>query len=187
VLAATTACWLEVEFIDVRFPLTTAFDGNPADFLELFEVGNQTATGNAHILGYELLTGIAVIVLPCVAKKQGVREFGARRNRIGVEKEIRHHRKTTRRCGIGIAKTDIVVDSFEAAADVLHAANYSVVPPGSLGLSTLSNWVFSGSRPRSAGGDWPVDLGWLAAPAVAHVNAARRSRAASSRCDRAVA
>ena len=92
----------------------------PAHFLQLFEVGDQTAAGNAHILGDELLAGIAIVVLPGVAKEQGIREFRTRRDRVGVEKKIRHHRKATRGCGIGIAQTDIAVDSFEMAADVVH-------------------------------------------------------------------
>jgi hypothetical protein len=137
-LLGTKALRLEVEFIDVGLALSTPFDGHPADLLQLLEVGDQTATGDAHILGYKLLAGIAIVVLPRVAQEQGIGELRARRDRVGVEKKIRHHREATRGCGIGIAQTDIAVDNFEMAADVLHGANYSVPPLAGAELSTVS-------------------------------------------------
>ena len=126
---------LQVELVDVGFTLPAALDGDPAHLLQLLEVGDQAATGNAHVVGDELLAGITIIVLPGISKEQGIRELRTRRDGIGVEKKIRHHREATRRCGIGIAETDVAVDSFEMAADVLHAANYTVPPPAAAALS----------------------------------------------------
>src|ERR1700682_1673845 len=94
-LLGPKASWFEIELVDVGLALSTAFDGKPAHLLELFEVGDQAAAGNAHVLGDELLARVAIVRLPSGGKEQGVRELGARRDRVGVEKKIRHHREAT--------------------------------------------------------------------------------------------
>src|SRR2546423_707632 len=79
-LLGTKPFRLEVEFVDVGLALPTAFDGQPADLLELLEIGDQTAAGYTHILGNQLLAGIAIVVLPCVTQEQGIGELRAWRD-----------------------------------------------------------------------------------------------------------
>src|SRR5437762_1261202 len=90
-LLGTKPLRLEVKFVDVGLALSTALDGQPADLLELLQIRDETAASHTHILGNQLLAGIAIVVLPCVAQEQGIGELRAWRDRVGVEQEIRHH------------------------------------------------------------------------------------------------
>ena len=119
-LLGTKASRLQIELVDVGLALPATFDTDPTHLLKLLEVGDQAPAGDAHILRYKLLAGITKVVLPSVAKEQGIRELRTRRDRAGVEKKVRHHCKSARRCGVGVAETNVAVDSFEMAADVLH-------------------------------------------------------------------
>lgn len=109
-----------VERVDVGLALAAPGDGQEAIGLKRLEVLAHVGLVQAHVVGKPLLSGIAVVVLPCVAEQHGERELVAGAQFLRLKQEVRDLGEAAARRGVGAAQDDVAI--LEDVANVAFLA-----------------------------------------------------------------
>ena len=109
---------MEVDGVKVGLPLAATLNGNQTGAFQLSHEFSHPRPAHPHVLGQSVLPWKAGIIVPGIAQKHGVSDFGSRRQFRVLEDEIGDLSEAILEHGIGRVQPQVLL--LEDFPDRLH-------------------------------------------------------------------